>query len=127
MLELGKNLREIRKNKALSAAELSQKSGVARSLISQLESGKRQSTSVDTLYRLAQALEVPIASLLTEEPLKPPRSGSSIKYKQSDKPPFFFKEQDLAYLSAIQKAKDAGVSPELLDELIDVVIRIKGK
>lgn len=122
MLELGKQLRKIRKDKKLSAAELSQISGVARSLISQLESGKRQSTSIDTVYRLAKALNVSVASLLIEEPSIPP----AIAYKQNDKKsPLYLKEHYSAYLPTLQKAEEAGLTPELLGSLIDVIARIK--
>lgn len=123
MLELGRRLKEIRKDKNLSAAELSKQSGVARSLISQIESGKRQSTSIDTVYRLAKALDVPVASLLSEVP-----SSQLITYKSNDKQfPHYFKEQDLAYLPTLQKAKEAGLTPELLDELIDIILRMQNK
>ena len=68
MLELGKKIKELRINKDFSARELSERSGVARSLISQLETGKRQSTGIDTVYRLAKALDVPLSRFLLMNP-----------------------------------------------------------
>jgi len=121
VLELGKRLKEIRKSKNLNAAELSQQSGVARSLISQLESGKRQSTSIDTVYRLAKALDVPVASLLAETPVTTSYAAKHGHQESS----LYFKEGDLAYLQTLRKAKEAGLTPELLNELIDVILRIR--
>ncbi|MHB8125006.1 MAG: helix-turn-helix domain-containing protein [Desulfitobacteriaceae bacterium] len=128
MPELGKKLREIRLTKGLSGRELSQKSGVARSLISQLETGKRQSTGIDTIRRLAQALEIsPAVFLNSESTLRP-----TLNYNHSLDPryndeilPFMAREESQSYLRLAQKAKEAGLSPELLEELIDFIIRFR--
>lgn len=122
MLDLGKRLKELRKRKKYSARELSERSGVARSLISQIETGKRQSTSMDTVYRLAKALDTPIASLLSEEH----RAVSAVSYKQGNEASrLVINEADLPYLPSLQKAQDAGLTPELLDEFIDLIVRIR--
>ena len=55
------NLRELRGE--VSVLELSRRSGVARNTIAALERGEGNPT-VDTLYALADALGVPLASLL---------------------------------------------------------------
>ena len=51
-------LEKMRRARALSQAELSRKSGVAKSLLSRLESTERPSMAAETLLRLAAALEV---------------------------------------------------------------------
>lgn len=53
----GETLREMRKNKGLSAMELSQKSGVSPSMISLLETGK-QLPSMENFFKLCRALGV---------------------------------------------------------------------
>ncbi|HVJ50328.1 helix-turn-helix transcriptional regulator [Desulfitobacterium sp.] len=122
MLELGKKIKELRKNKNYSARELSERSGVARSLISQLETGKRQSTSMDTVYRLAKALDVTLSYLFTEEP----SADFPSAYRQAnDSSHFSLNEKSLPYLDTLQRAQKAGLSPELLNELIDLILRIR--
>ena len=126
MPELGKKLREIRLTKGLSGRELSQKSGVARSLISQLETGKRLSTGIDTIRRLAQALGIsPSFFLNSESTLE-----HVLNYERSSEPPdnddpssFIVREESQTYLRLVQKAKKAGLSPDLLEELIDLIVR----
>lgn len=121
VFELGKKIKELRKSKNYSARELSERSGVARSLISQLETGKRQSTSMDTVFRLAKALDVPISSIFTEESAKALSS-----YKQtSDSSRITINEESLPYLHTLQKAQLAGLTPDFLDELIDLILRIR--
>lgn len=122
MLELGKKIKELRNKKDFSARELSERSGVARSLISQLETGKRLSTGMDTIYRLAKALDVPLTYFFTDEssPVSQALYESTNDYQHH-----FIKEENQPYLHILQKAKMAGLTPDLLDELIDLIIRIR--
>lgn len=121
MLNLGKTIRELRKKKNYSARELSERSGVARSLISQLETGKRESTSMDTVYRLAKALDVPVSTLFAD------KSAIDLPtaYKANNSIPSEINEENKPYLDSLLKAQKAGIPPELLNELIDLVIRIR--
>lgn len=57
-------IREQRELHNLSQKDLAEKSGVARSLINQLETGKITSTSTTTLRKLALALGCEIGDLI---------------------------------------------------------------
>jgi len=118
VLDIGKKLKEIRLTKGLSAMELSHLSGVARSLISQLETGKRQSTGIDTICRLALALEVSPTVFLSSEP---PDNAQT----KADLSTFMINEGSQPYLRLAQKAEKSGLSPDLLEELIDVIVRLR--
>lgn len=61
---IGDNLRAARDDAGLTQAALSAKSRVAIHHISRLESGKSDLPTVTTLLRLANALSVPLGSLL---------------------------------------------------------------
>ena len=54
---LGEELRQLRKKQGLSQQELSFRTDIDRSFLSQLENGKQLPT-IHTLFRLAEALEV---------------------------------------------------------------------
>lgn len=56
---MGYKIREVREAKNISQEELSQKSGVSRSIISALENGKTNTTS-KTLANIAKALGVSV-------------------------------------------------------------------
>ena len=56
---VGYKIREVREAKNISQEELSQKSGVSRSIISALENGKTNTTS-KTLANIAKALGVSV-------------------------------------------------------------------
>jgi len=128
--ELGKILKEIRLTKGLSAKELSHRSGVARSLISQLETGKRLSTGIDTISRLALALEVSPTVFLSSESIQASLSKSRYSGNSSineDLLPFTLKEENQPYLRLAQKAKRSGLSPDLLEELLDIIVRFRSE
>lgn len=47
----------------MTQEKLSEISGVSRAIIAALESGARTNTSTDTLYKIAQALDVDISDI----------------------------------------------------------------
>lgn len=60
-------IKEIREKSGMTQDDLAEKSGISRSLISQLESGKLQSTSTKTLQKIALALDCQITNLFFEK------------------------------------------------------------
>lgn len=62
---LGANLRALRTRAGLTLSGLARASGIAKGTLSQLESGTGNPT-IETVFSLSNALEVPVSSLLTE-------------------------------------------------------------
>ena len=77
-IEFGRNVRIARKRQQLTQAELSQRSGLNRTVISRIESG-HANTTIDTIVLLAVALDATPADLfagiapapLAQKPLPP--------------------------------------------------------
>lgn len=63
-------IKEIREEKGYSQEKLSELSGVSRNLIARLETGELTSTSTNTLFKLAQALNVKVKSLFLQSKFK---------------------------------------------------------
>ena len=63
MKAVGKRIREIRKNKRLTQADLAQLAGMAPSNISEIETGKT-SIKLMTFYRLVEVLQVSADDIL---------------------------------------------------------------
>ena len=123
-MDLGKRLKKLRQQANLSAKELSLMSGVTRSLISELETGKRQSTSTDTIAKLADALQVS-PDYFFDTPYK----SSSELYPQLPGDILRFLQQDdsHSYIRIAQKARDLGLPPEFLEEWLNLYERYFGK
>jgi putative transcriptional regulator len=62
---LGRRIRELREDRGISANALSIKAGLARAHLNSLENGQIQSLNIDTLEKVAAALGVAPADLLT--------------------------------------------------------------
>lgn len=56
-------IKEIRERKGIGQIELAEKSGVSRTVISQLENGKRDIVTSDTMKNIAEALGEPIGEI----------------------------------------------------------------
>lgn len=59
-------LREIRLRKGLTQRELTEKSGVAKSTISELENGGNHHPTIDVGYKLQEALNVDVWTIFFE-------------------------------------------------------------
>lgn len=62
---LGENIKKYRLNSGLSIKDLSEKSGVSSSTISQIETGKRKSLRSESLEKVAKALNLNVNELLS--------------------------------------------------------------
>ncbi|MCD0452186.1 helix-turn-helix domain-containing protein [Actinocorallia sp. API 0066] len=67
MSGLGERLRSVRKRRGVTQRELARLSGVSLSLVRKLEQGEREDTRLETLRRLAAALQVPTAALIVRK------------------------------------------------------------
>ncbi len=77
-MDVGGRLRELRQERDLSMRSLARLSGLSTNALSMIERG-RTSPSVSTLYKLSEALEVPITAFFRTVP---PRQG--IVYRKAD-------------------------------------------
>src|SRR5512138_1044003 len=68
-VEVGQRLRQLREERRISLRELSRQSGISVNALSQIERGLT-SPSVGTLYKLVDALKVPITALFRAEHLR---------------------------------------------------------
>jgi len=75
--DIGKNIKDVRNSKGMSLADLGAMVGVSGQAIYQYESGKR-SLKFEMIEKIAQALDVPVDSLLGSQNLV---SGKSKKVK----------------------------------------------
>ncbi len=57
--------KEIRESQRVTQEQLAEKSGVSRSIICGLETGRTQTTTTKTLFRIADALNVGINDLFS--------------------------------------------------------------
>ena len=71
---LGHRIRALRTHKGISQQELSYRSGIDRTYIAQVESGKRNIAIVN-IQKIAQALEISLKELFNDEEFNNDRAG----------------------------------------------------
>jgi transcriptional regulator with XRE-family HTH domain len=71
LMVLGQRLRQLRKGRHWTQQDLERESGVAQGNITNIETGRTPNPTAQTVQRLADALEVPVDTLLndTEPPI----------------------------------------------------------
>ena len=82
---IGSNIANYRKQKGMSMEELSKRSGVSKSMLSQIEQEKTNPTVI-TLWKISKALNVPMEHLLKRN------SISQIEVLRKDDAPIFYSE-----------------------------------
>ncbi len=82
---IGKNIGNYRKQKGMSMDELSKRSGVSKSMLSQIEQEKTNPTVV-TVWKIARALNIPVEELLKTV------SNSQMEVLRRDDAPTFYSD-----------------------------------
>jgi transcriptional regulator with XRE-family HTH domain len=94
-------LRELRESKNLSQGDIEKRTGLLRCYISRVENG-HSVPAIETLEKLARALEVPLYQLFYDGE-KPPQLPNLLKGKTSDDIVWGSKGKDAMYLHKLRK------------------------
>jgi len=94
-------LRELRESKNLSQGDIEKRTGLLRCYISRVENGHTV-PAVETLEKLARALEVPLYQLFYDGK-KPPQVPNLLKRKTSDDIVWGSKDSDATYPHKLRK------------------------
>lgn len=107
MSTIGERVREIRKAKGLSLGQVGLRSGIDRTYISRIESGKVANPSHDTLAKVAQGLGIVVSELFVKgkEPLP---SGKGHRIAEEELAPY-----GIEYFSAAER--------DYIRKLIDIL------
>jgi transcriptional regulator with XRE-family HTH domain len=77
-MQIGQRLRALREQESLSQGDIEERTGLLRCYISRVENGHTV-PSLETLERLAMALEIPLYELFLEGEDQPPRPAPDAK------------------------------------------------
>jgi transcriptional regulator with XRE-family HTH domain len=106
---IGDRLRELREGKHLSQGDIEKRTGLLRCYISRVENGHTV-PAIETLEKLARALEVPLYQLFYDGE-EPPRLPNLLKRKTSDHIVWGSQGKQATYLrqltKCLSKASDA--------------------
>ncbi len=115
----GSKLHSLRKLRNLTADELSKISGVSRSYILLIESGKRREVSSKITAKLAKALRVNPDYFRIENASLPMEILPDLPQEIIG---LILSADSMPYLKLTEKAKKNGLSPAALEKIIDILI-----
>jgi len=120
---IGDRLRALREEKKLSQGDIEKRSGLFRCYISRVENGHTV-LAIETLEKLARALEVPMYQLFYDGE-EPPKLPNLPKRKSSDEIAWGSSGKDARYLSKLRRllAKSAEEDRKLLLNLAQKMAR----
>jgi transcriptional regulator with XRE-family HTH domain len=98
---IGDRLRELREGKKLSQGDIEKRTGLLRCYISRVENGHTV-PAIETLEKLARALEVPLYQLFYEGE-EPPKLPNLLKRKTSDDIVWGSSGRQAVYLHKLRK------------------------
>jgi transcriptional regulator with XRE-family HTH domain len=98
---IGDRLRELREDKSLSQGDIEKRSGLLRCYLSRVENGHTV-PAVETLEKLARALEVPLYQLFYEGD-EPPKLPNLVKRKTADDIAWGSSGKQALYLHKLRK------------------------
>jgi transcriptional regulator with XRE-family HTH domain len=98
---IGDRLRELREGKNLSQGDIEKRTGLLRCYISRVENGHTV-PAIETLEKLARALEIPLYQLFYEGE-EPPKLPNLLKRKTGDDIAFGSSGKQATYLHKLRK------------------------
>src|ERR1700680_1589256 len=100
---IGDRLRELREEKKLSQGDIEKRTGLLRCYISRVENG-HTIPAIETLEKLARALEVPLYQLFYEGD-EPPKLPNLLKRKSSDDIAWGSTGKEARYLTKLRRLR----------------------
>jgi transcriptional regulator with XRE-family HTH domain len=101
MKNIGGKIRTLRLEKQITLPDLAESAHLSKGLISKIENAEDPNPSLDTLYKIAEALDVPLSAILETERVQ-------MKRIVPDEPPEWQKEI-MAWVKSNGKAPDENI------------------
>lgn len=122
MVFLGQQLKKLRDRLGLSTLDVERLTGVPQSRLSEIETGKTKSPRPDTVRKLCEGLHVDQEFFYLEDAKLP-------QDLMPDMPPevekFIMSGENIPYIVISEKAKREGIPPEVLQQMLDLLIANK--
>ena len=111
MKNIGGTIRTLRQGKGITLPALAEKSNLSKGLISKLETSADSNPSLDTLYKIAEALDVPVSFMLETEKVQ-------LKRVAPEEPPTWQKE-------LVADLKEKGKKPD--EDIINALYVLRNR
>jgi transcriptional regulator with XRE-family HTH domain len=100
MIKMNERIKKIRKQNGLSQIELGERIGVSQQVITNYERGIRE-PNIETLLKIAGALDVSLETLIADKPIKPEEQTSRALQKRIEQVKKLPLEKQKAFMTMI--------------------------
>lgn len=126
---VGKKIRKIRKNADLTLDEMEKLTGISKTYLSDLETGKAENPSIKILRKIASSLEIDVAELLQDTGEEKERTGIVFNHPGAFddlevKEDFSEKKYKKVLALVEETLRDPEISVERREELADSIISL---
>ena len=119
MKSLGEKINDMLIIRDKKAVELANESGVSKSIISELISGKRSGASTETLKKLSKVLGVNVAYFIEDDVIGP---AEILQHLSDEEKAFVIDENNVPFIKLSREAAKNGVTPKQLEYLIKAIL-----
>lgn len=119
MKSLGEKINDMLIIRNRKAVELANESGVSKSIISELISGKRSGASTETLKKLAKVLGVRVDYFIDGNVIGP---VEILQHLSDEEKAFVVDENNVPFIKLTSEAARKGLTPKQLDYLIKAIL-----
>jgi len=116
---LGEKINDMLIIRDKKAVELANESGVSKSIISELISGKRSGASTETLKKLSKVLGVNVAYFIEDDVIGP---AEILQHLSDEEKAFVIDENNVPFIKLSREAAKNGVTPKQLEYLIKAIL-----
>jgi transcriptional regulator with XRE-family HTH domain len=120
MIFLGSKLRKLRDAMGWSTIDVERKTGLRQSIVSGLENGITKNPRPDTVKRLCQGLKVNEEFFYLEDATLP---TDLLPDMPDETKRFIMSGENIPYIVISEKAKREGIPAEVLQQMLDLLIR----
>lgn len=115
-MKFGKKIRHLLEIRGMSAAELSRKTGISKTLINDLINNNRTTTTTDTIEKISAILGVPVGYFWEEDAVTP---FQLLSHMPEDVKDFILKEKNLDYAVLAKEWADKELDPDVVKKIIN--------
>ena len=118
MKTLGEKIMEILEIRELSQSWLAKEASMSRGVLNEICNNKRTSVTVDTLKKIARALNIHPAYFLEDATVGP---GDILPHLSKTEREFILNSKSLPWIKLSQEADSKGLTPDKIRQIIDIV------
>lgn len=117
---IAEKIRKMLEIRGMSQMDLARVANLSKSTVNGLATGSLKNTSVETLKLIAKVLNVNPAYFLDDDVVTPFDILADVP---EDVREFMLTLENVPYLKLSQKAKDHGITPDMIDGLLDTLVQ----